>query len=407
MFADPGGELAAEAAGQGGLVEDEGAGGFPDGSGDGGVVQRSEGAQVDDLGVDAHLLDGPQGPVDAHAVGDDAQVVARAGHGGLADLRLVVAGRDLAAQAAVQGFVLEEEHGVGVGQGRDEEALGVGRVAGVNDLEAGHGGEPGFHCLAVVGAGPDAAAYGQAHGHVGVLVPAVVLFGEVVHDLVEAAGDEVAELHLHHRFAAGDAQAQADADDGAFAERGVTDTVGAKLLHETVGDLEDTAVVGNVLPHQHEVIVGEHAFAEAIGYGVDEAHFLRFFGRGRRCGGGWRGKHFPQFPLDIAGSLRHRPGGFQAGLNLFFDGFLHGLPFLRRKPALPDKVIGEVVDGVALPPGFDLFLGDVFHAAGFLVAAHPVGEAFEEDGFGVLAHFRDELRNRLIDLQDVVAVDGK
>nr|GFB67978.1 hypothetical protein [Tanacetum cinerariifolium] len=75
---------------------------------------------------------------------------------------------------------------------------------------------------------------GHPHHYVGILAPAVVAFGQVIHNLVEAAGHEISELHLHHRLFASDAEAQPRAHDGRLAERCVAHPPLAKLLHEAL-----------------------------------------------------------------------------------------------------------------------------------------------------------------------------
>ncbi len=82
--------------------------------------------------------------------------------------------------------------------------------------------------------------------------PAVVGLGQVVDDLVEAAGDEVAELHLDHGPEAVQGQAQggpqrARLDDGRVAHARL-----AELLDEALGDLEDAAVLGDVLAEEDD-----------------------------------------------------------------------------------------------------------------------------------------------------------
>jgi hypothetical protein len=39
-----------------------------------------------------------------------------------------------------------------------------------------------------------------------------------------------------------------------------------------LGDLEDPAVLGDVLSHEDEVGMGFHALAQALGEGIDEAN---------------------------------------------------------------------------------------------------------------------------------------
>ena len=82
---------------------------------------------------------------------------------------------------------------------RKQQPLGVERRGGRDDLQAGHLREPRFHVLRVERTRAHAAADGEAQDDGKARAPPVVRLREVVDDLVEAAGDEIAELHLEHR----------------------------------------------------------------------------------------------------------------------------------------------------------------------------------------------------------------
>src|SRR6185437_1364182 len=63
------------------------------------------------------------------------------------------------------------------------------------------------------------------------------------------------------------------AEDGAFAEGCIADTILAKTVQESFGDLEGAAIAGDVLPHEDEVVVLLHGLGEAFADGVDESFF--------------------------------------------------------------------------------------------------------------------------------------
>src|SRR5690606_26711428 len=113
--------------------------------------------------------------------------------------------------------------------------------------------------------GTRAAAGGHTDHHVRMLSPTPVQLRQVVDDLVETAGDEVGELHFHHTLESAEAQAQANADNGAFAKRRIAHAVPAEFIQKALCDLENAAVIGNVLPHQDQVGVPAHGFAQSVG----------------------------------------------------------------------------------------------------------------------------------------------
>ena len=66
---------------------------------------------------------------------------------------------------------------------------------------------------------------------------AVMELGGNVYELVEAAGDEIGELHLANRPQPLGGGADRRADDRVLSERSVQAALRAELLHEPVGDL--------------------------------------------------------------------------------------------------------------------------------------------------------------------------
>ncbi len=86
-----------------------------------------------------------------------------------------------------------------------------------------------------------------------------------VHELVEAARDEVRELHLAHRPHPDHGRADRGADDPRLGERGVHHAIGAELLDEPVGDLERATEHADVLAHQEHALVGTQLVAQGGG----------------------------------------------------------------------------------------------------------------------------------------------
>ena len=151
------------------------------------------------------------------AVGEDGEVRALARQRRLAEGNRVVAdrhvargvtgpGRDRPVMVTVEGagvepLRLEDENGVVVLDGGDEEALGVVGVRGDHRLDAADMGEQPFRALAVGLASEDAAAIGRAHRDRRVELPggAVAQAGGLGNELVEARVYVVGELALDDR----------------------------------------------------------------------------------------------------------------------------------------------------------------------------------------------------------------
>jgi len=192
-----------------------------------------------------------------------------------------VPGGDGSRDAAVQSLVFEEQHRVAVVEGGQEEAAGVGGGGGGDHLEPGHVAEPGLHVLAVEGPAPRPPPTGGG-ARPARARPSGSTSWPVVHDLVEAAGDEVGELELDHGVEPVEGEAQGGADGARLDDRGVAHPRSAELGDEAVGHLEHAAVLGDVLTQEHDTLVGPHGRAEAVGDGGHVAHLALIASVGRR-----------------------------------------------------------------------------------------------------------------------------
>lgn len=163
-------------------------------------VDGLDGAQVEDLGLDAVLLlevlGGDEGLAHAARDGDDGQVLAGALDLGLAegnDEVVFLGGLAHGEGLAVQQLVLEEDGGVGVADGGLEQALGVLGAPGGDDLEAGNAAVPRAVVLGVLGRHAGGEAVGSTEGDVAGLDAAghVQGLGGRVDDLVDGLHGKV------------------------------------------------------------------------------------------------------------------------------------------------------------------------------------------------------------------------
>ena len=157
-------------------------------------VRRSRTSACDAVGLEPRRR--LERRVDHRAVGDDRQVVARAPDRALPMRHDVVLVRQVVLDPAVEVLVLEEEHRVVVADRRLEQALGVVGGRRLDHLEAGRVEEERLGVERVERPAADAAAARPAdhHRHAGAV--AVAARRGEVGEHVEAAGDEVDELHL-------------------------------------------------------------------------------------------------------------------------------------------------------------------------------------------------------------------
>ena len=99
----------------------------------------------------------------------------------------------------------------------------------------------------------------------------------LVDDLIEAARDEVGELHLGDRPVAAQRGADADADDRRLGNRRVEDAQLAELVVEPLCDAERAAVRADVLAEDEDFRIAPHLLGEGFADGFDVG---QFFGHG-------------------------------------------------------------------------------------------------------------------------------
>ena len=171
-------------------------------------------------------------------------------------------------------------------------------VDGRHDLQAGHGERPVLHGLRVLGAEAEAAAVGgadhQRHGHLA--AGHVPDLGDLVGQVVPAAGEEVGEHDLGDRPHAGHRRAHRGADDRLLGDRGVPDPLGAELLEQPDRRLEDAARGADVLAEADHRRVAAHLAGDALGDAP----------RGRWSGPPCRTSVRPDVGQRLAGSRRRR-----------------------------------------------------------------------------------------------------
>src|SRR3954469_6274212 len=227
-------------------------------------VERSQAPQVQHLDVLVQLLRGGERQPHRGPIGDDGHLAALADHVSLPQRDGVLALGNLSANAAVEALVLEEAHGIGVADRADQQALRVGGRGRRHHLQARNLKEPGLRVLGVERAAGEAAARGQADHHRHRHSLAVMHLRRDVDKLIEAAGDEVRELHLAHRPHALGRRADGGADDRALGERGIQHALRAELLVEAVGDLERATKRADVLAQAEDRRVAAHLLPQSL-----------------------------------------------------------------------------------------------------------------------------------------------
>src|SRR5579872_4938282 len=268
LLGDHGGHLSAGRAHPVGLVEDHHLRAARDGVEDRLLVHRHQRAQVEHLDRGAvDVLGGLERDVHHRPVGDDHEVGPGPRDTGR-ERRLVHALWHLALDPPVEVLVLHVADRIRIPDGRMQQPLGVLGGRGRDDLDPGRVHEPRLRVLGVIRASGEPAATWKPHRDRHGQALAVVHLPGDIDQLVEAAGDEVGELHLADRAHADDGCSDRGADDPRLGQRGVHHPVGAELLDEAVSDLERAAEHADVLAHHHHALIGTELVAQGARDGL-------------------------------------------------------------------------------------------------------------------------------------------
>ncbi len=223
------------------------------------------------------------------AVGQHGERIARPHNGGRVQRHGVVAGGHHAARpsgprrdgpvvmaverAVVQPFGLQENHGIVVLDGRDQETLGVIGIGGHHRAQPAHLREHGFGTLAVRLPAIDAAAtrHADGHGRDELVDRAVAQASGLGHDLIRGGIEIIGELDLADGTQAVGAHAHRHADDAAFGDGRVEHARAAVLGLQALGAAEHAAEIADVLPEHHDIVIALqhdiHGRAQSLDHG--------------------------------------------------------------------------------------------------------------------------------------------
>ncbi len=206
-------------------------------------IERQERAQVDDLGADpvcCERFGGGERVEQCGSPGDDGDVRARAFRVRQPDRDAVLGLRDLRHGTRVEEerHALDEDDGIVVLDGAQQEALGVQWVARGDDLEARDVHEPRLEGLRVLRPGLRAFGGAQHERHARAAARHVAELRCVVGELVQADAEEVHEHELGNRAQAFQRGSDGGADDRRLRDRRSAHTLDAVAGREALGHRE-------------------------------------------------------------------------------------------------------------------------------------------------------------------------
>ena len=201
---------------------------------------------------------------------DQADVAAGATHAGAADVDLErsVIGQFLL--HVVKLRVLENQHGVRVGQRRREHEARVLHRGRAQHAQARHMGVPALEAVRMLrrhlASGTGRHADHQRHRK----LPArhVAQHGRSVDDRIQRQQAEVDRHHFHDRAHAAECCANAGADKAEFGQGRIADALGPEFIEQTLGHSVGAAVATDILAHQEDPGIVLHCLTQGFAHGL-------------------------------------------------------------------------------------------------------------------------------------------
>ena len=240
--------------------------------------------QIDDLGRDPVLFQLGrccQATGDHFGIADQGHVGAFVREAGLTEGDRDRVHRYVPRNAiGARGF--DEDARVGVGDAREHQPLGIGRIRRRDNFQSGCMREPRFEEVAVLPAARDAGTrhHTDDDGNRGLHPRHVTQFGGMVDDHVHADRGEIHQHDFGDGLVAVDGGADRRADNGLFRNRGGFDPVVAEAGGQSLGHPDDAAAfaVGDVFAEHQNRGVGIHCLDQGL---INRLNEIQFFGFNR------------------------------------------------------------------------------------------------------------------------------
>src|SRR6056297_2003656 len=124
------------------------------------------------------------------------------------------------------------------------------------------------------GPSPYTTTAGHSDDHIGFFVPTVMYFGQIVYNGVEARAHKIGKLHLYNSFHPVNRQSHSCRNYGRLTDGGVAYSALPKFGNKPFGNFKNTTIVGNILPHDNELVVAKHGLFQTFGDGIYKAYIF-------------------------------------------------------------------------------------------------------------------------------------
>ena len=166
----------------------------------------------------------------------------------------------------VHGLVLHKHDGVFIINGGEHKPQRILRGGGIYDLQAGNMGDPCLQGLRVLCGGTYSCAAGQAyhHGHGDFSAEHIAHLCRLIHQLIHAHRQEIAEHQLGNGAQAGGGGADSGANNGTLRNRGIPYPLVTKLIEHTGSNTKAAAEGSHILAKQQDTGIFAHPDAHAF-----------------------------------------------------------------------------------------------------------------------------------------------
>src|SRR6056297_2149383 len=186
--------------------------------------------------------------------------------------------------------------------------------------------EPSLRRFGVKRPGTYTGSVWRANSYIQWRHPPVPSLGQVVNYLVKAAGNEVGKLHFNYRFEPLHSQAYCASDGPGFNNRRISNTILAELIEKSFSNLENAAVLSDILPKDDVPVIFFESLSERKLDGINKSLF-----RSRTafliCG------YRPEGRIDISQfffPIKYRVIGFEGPLQGTGEHFINIRPYLLK-----------------------------------------------------------------------------
>src|SRR5688572_10952949 len=134
--------------------------------------------------------------------------------------------------------------------------------------------KPCFVALAVKRSCANASTRWHPDHDIGVLPPAIIYFSKIVYDLVETNSYKIRKLHFHHALVSFQTQSQGSPYNSTFTNWCVPHPVFSKFCRKSFRYFKSSAILRNILTHQHKIGMRLHTLEQSFFNRVNEPEVM-------------------------------------------------------------------------------------------------------------------------------------